>query len=254
MEPTQGDTVVVEVSSNREVTLVGSLGEDSLQFIELEDRYWSLVGLASWATVGARELSLEARSELGEVVQVTGTLTVTYGQFPTEVIDIPSEREFLLDPEIVAAEREKLAAIYARKGPRMLWNNTFGYPVITLTVTSAYGAIREYETGFGRHAGVDLDGETGDPAYAVAGGRVVLSEPLQVRGNTVVLDHGLGVYSTYCHLSELYVEEGDEVSNGEVIGALGTTGLSTGTHLHWEVRVGGIAVNPFEWTRRRMLP
>jgi murein DD-endopeptidase MepM/ murein hydrolase activator NlpD len=246
--------VVIEVLSNREVTLAGSLGEDSLQFTELEDSYWSLVGLASWATVGARELTLEARSELGEVLQVTQTLTVAYGQFPTEVIDIPSEREFLLDPEIVVAERERLANIYARRGPRKLWHDTFGYPVITLTVTSPYGAIREYDTGFGRHAGVDLDGETGEPAFAVAGGRVVLSEPLQVRGNTVVLDHGLGVYTTYCHLSELNVREGDAVSKGEVIGGLGSTGLSTGTHLHWEIRVGGIAVNPFEWTRRKILP
>jgi len=246
--------VIVEVQSNREVTLTGSLGEESLQFIELEDSYWSLAGLASWATVGARELSLEARSDLGEVVLVTSTVTVTYGQFPTEVIDIPSEREFLLDPEIVAAERERLAIIYAQFGREKLWDSAFRYPVITLTVTSAYGAIREYETGFGRHAGVDLDGETGDPAYAAADARVVLSEPLQVRGNTVILDHGLGVFTTYCHLSELNVEERAAVSKGDVIGALGSTGLSTGTHLHWEVRVGGIAVNPFEWSRRRMLP
>ena len=70
----------------------------------------------------------------------------------------------------------------------------------------------------------------------------------------MILDHGLGVYTTYCHLSELDVEEGNAVSKGDVIGALGSTGLSTGTHLHWEVRVGGIAVNPFEWTRRRILP
>jgi murein DD-endopeptidase MepM/ murein hydrolase activator NlpD len=82
----------------------------------------------------------------------------------------------------------------------------------------------------------------------------VLSELLQVRGNAVVVDHGMGVYSTYCHLSELAVEEGDRVAKAQVIGYLGSTGLSTGTHLHWELRVGGVAVNPFEWTRRRMLP
>jgi murein DD-endopeptidase MepM/ murein hydrolase activator NlpD len=62
------------------------------------------------------------------------------------------------------------------------------------------------------------------------------------------------VYSTYCHLSEFAVAEGDRVVKGQVIGYLGTTGLSTGTHLHWELTVGDIAVNPFEWTRRKMLP
>ena len=253
-EPEQGDTIVVKVEVNREVDLTGTLGDVSLVFVELEGSYWALAGLPSWAPVGTRGLSLEATSGLGEVVQVTGTVTVTYGQFTTEVIDIPTEREYLLDAEIGRAERERLDSIYAQFDPKILWRDAFGYPVQVLTVTSAYGAVREYETGFGRHAGVDLDGETGDPAFAAAAGRIVLSEPLQVRGNSVVVDHGMGVYSTYCHLSELAVEEGDRVAKGEVVGYLGSTGLSTGTHLHWELRVGGIAVDPFEWTRRRMLP
>ncbi len=123
-----------------------------------------------------------------------------------------------------------------------------------ITVTSSYGAIRQYDTGPGRHAGVDFDGQTIDPAFASAEGSVVLSEPLQVRGNSVIVDHGLGVYSTYCHLSELTVAPGDMVSKGQVIGYLGSTGLSTGTHLHWELRVGSVAVDPFRWTRRGMLP
>jgi murein DD-endopeptidase MepM/ murein hydrolase activator NlpD len=253
-EAEQGDTVVVAVHSNREVDLSGSLGEESLSFVPLDGGYYALVGLSSWDAVGTRQLSVEARSQLGEVVQVTGTVTITYGQFPTELIDIPAEREYLLDLEIRTAEWQRLAAIYAQFEPEMLWQETFGYPVQAITVTSTYGAVRQYETGYSRHAGVDLDGETGDPAFGDAAGRVVLSEPLQVRGNTVILDHGMGVYSTYCHLSGLAVQENDTVVEGQVVGYLGSTGLSTGTHLHWELRVGGIAVNPFAWTRRKMLP
>jgi len=253
-EAEQGDTVVVAVHSNREVDLSGSLGEESLSFVPLDSGYYALVGLSSWDTVGPRQVSVEARSQLGEVAQVTGTVTVTYGQFAAELIDIPNEREYLLDPEIVVAERERLAAIYAQFEPEVLWLEAFGYPVQAITVTSPYGGVRQYETGYSRHAGVDLDGETGDPAFADADGRVVLAELLQVRGNTVILDHGMGVYSTYCHLSALAVQANDIVVKGQVVGYLGSTGLSTGTHLHWELRVGDVAVNPFAWTRRKMLP
>jgi murein DD-endopeptidase MepM/ murein hydrolase activator NlpD len=254
MELTQGGTLAIEVQSNRAVTLTGTLGELPLDFVELEGSYWALAGFASWAVVGPGEITVEARSTLGEQVSVTDVVTVTYGQFPSEVIDIPTEREYLLDPEIVRAERERLEAIYAQRSSRKLWGDVFGYPVNELIITSAYGAIRQYDTGPGRHAGVDLDGETGDPAYAAASGEVALAEALQVRGNTVIIDHGLGVYSMYCHLSDLAIQEGEAVSKGQVVGNLGSTGLSTGTHLHWEIRVGGVAVDPFEWTRRRILP
>jgi murein DD-endopeptidase MepM/ murein hydrolase activator NlpD len=253
-EPEQGDTLVVQISSNREVALEGLIGEQPLRFVELDGSYWALWGLTSWAEVGPRPLSVSAISTLGEAVEVTGTVTVTYGHFPTEIIDIPSDREYLLDPEIVRAEAERLAQIYEQFSLDKLWQGEFAYPLQAITVTSSYGAVRQYDTGPGRHAGVDLDGETGDPAFAPADGRVVLSELLQVRGNTVVLDHGLGVYSAYNHMSELMVTDGELVSKGQVIGRLGSTGLSTGTHLHWELRVGGIAVDPFRWTRRVMLP
>ncbi len=254
MELAQGGTLAIEVQSNREVTLTGTLGELTLDFVELEGSYWALAGFASWAAVGPGQIVVGARSTLGEQVLVTDVVTVTYGQFPSEVIDIPTEREYLLDPEIVREERERLEAIYAQRSSSKLWDDVFGYPVDKLTITSAYGAIRQYDTGPGRHAGVDLDGETGEPAYAAASGRVALSEALQVRGNTVIIDHGLGIYSIYCHLSDLVIQEGEAVSKGQVIGHLGSTGLSTGTHLHWELRVGGVAVDPFEWTRRRILP
>jgi hypothetical protein len=254
MELSQGGTVAIQIQSNREVTLTGTLGELPLDFAEVEGSYWALAGFPCWAAVGPSEIVVGASSPLGEEVLVTGVVTVTYGQFPTEVIDIPTEREYLLDPEIIREERERLEAIYAQRSPGKLWDDVFGYPVDNLIITSAYGAIRQYDTGPGRHAGVDLDGETGDAAYAAASGKIALSEALQVRGNSVIIDHGLGVYSVYCHLTDLAVQAGDAVTRGQPIGQLGSTGLSTGTHLHWEVRVGGVAVDPLEWTRRKILP
>ena len=245
---------MIELRANRQVALIGSLADRPLDFVELDGSYWALAGFPAWSVLGPQNLVVEGRSALGEVVQVTHTLTVTYTQFPTEVIDIPSDREFLLDPAIIWAERERLANIYAQFSLDKLWNDVFGNPLQVITVTSVYGAMRQYDTGPGYHAGVDLDGDVGDPVFAVGDGRVVLAEPLQVRGGAVILDHGLGVYSNYFHLSELAVQEGESVSKGRVVGYMGSTGLSTGTHLHWELRVSGFAVDAFEWTRREMLP
>jgi murein DD-endopeptidase MepM/ murein hydrolase activator NlpD len=78
---------------------------------------------------------------------------------------------------------------------------------------------------------------------------VVLAEKLNVRGNAVLIDHGLGVFSGYWHQSKLVVQVGQTVKRGDLIGYVGDTGLVTGAHLHWEMRVGGIAVDPMQWTQ-----
>ena len=77
---------------------------------------------------------------------------------------------------------------------------------------------------------------------------MALAEPLTVRGNAVIIDHGLGVHSGYYHLSEISVQEGQQVKKGDVVGKVGDTGLATGPHLHWEIRVNGINVDPAQWT------
>jgi murein DD-endopeptidase MepM/ murein hydrolase activator NlpD len=76
---------------------------------------------------------------------------------------------------------------------------------------------------------------------------IALAEPLNVRGNAVVIDHGGGVFSGYWHLSEIKVTPGQTIALGDIIGLSGNTGLSTGAHLHWELRIYGIAVDPLQF-------
>jgi murein DD-endopeptidase MepM/ murein hydrolase activator NlpD len=94
------------------------------------------------------------------------------------------------------------------------------------------------------HAGVDFRGATGTPVRAPAGGRVVLAEDLFFTGQTVVIDHGLGLYSLLAHLSRLDVAPGQAVAQGDTVGLLGATGRVTGPHLHWTVRLNGARVDP----------
>ena len=83
---------------------------------------------------------------------------------------------------------------------------------------------------------------------------MLLAEPLAVRGNAVILDHGRGVFSGYWHLSEMKVSVEMEVAAGDVLGLVGNTGLSTGAHLHWELRIGGVAVDPMQFLEEDPFP
>jgi murein DD-endopeptidase MepM/ murein hydrolase activator NlpD len=114
-------------------------------------------------------------------------------------------------------------------------------------VTGVYGERR----GHGRHPGLDIDGETGDPVVAASGGTVLLAgwapSGYAGYGRMVMIDHGNGITTLYAHLSKVAVNDGDVIDAGQYLGAIGTTGESTGSHLHFEVRIGGQTVNPANW-------
>ena len=95
------------------------------------------------------------------------------------------------------------------------------------------------------HSGVDISSPLGTTVKASNSGRVVLAHELYYAGNTVVIDHGLGVFTFYCHFSKILVEKGDQVKKGQAIGEVGATGRVTGPHLHWSLRVRGSRVDPF---------
>ena len=95
-----------------------------------------------------------------------------------------------------------------------------------------------------RHAAIDIANKTGTPIWASNHGKVVLADSLYLTGNTIIIDHGLNVFSIYAHMSKLEVKTGQEVKQGQVIGQMGTTGFSTGPHLHYGMLIGNTYVNP----------
>ena len=133
-----------------------------------------------------------------------------------------------------------------------LWHGPWRTPMTTTLLSSPFGTHRNYNDGTynGFHNGVDFRARPGTPIHAPARGRVALAETQKVFGNTVWIDHGWGVYSGYAHLDHWTVEVGRVVEPGDVIGAVGATGAVTGPHLHWEVRVLGVATAPLGWTLR----
>ena len=251
----QGHTLLLNVRLNEPAAIAGVLDGKPLAFGHDSSNtgYWAVWAPDMDAAPGPRGLTIAAGDALGNRIQITATLTVTTYNFPSENIVLPPDRAELLAPAITEAEIKRLDGVFAVVTPESLWSGVFTMPVQANT-SSAFGTRRSYNSGplGSGHSGWDLDAAAGTPVLAPARGRVVLAEALQVRGNAVIVDHGLGVYSAYYHLSEIRVRVGQIVAAGEVLGKVGNTGLSTGPHLHWEMRVGGVAVEPVEWVQRRI--
>lgn len=160
-----------------------------------------------------------------------------------------------IDQESIRQERERLFAIWEQNSPTPQWDGPFQLPIRDyLEITSTFGARRSYNGGpFSTyHEGVDFSAYGGTAVYAPAAGTVVVAEPLYVRGGAVILDHGLGIYSGYYHMSDVLVTVGEVVQPGQTIGAVGTTGLSTGNHLHWDLLVNGVWVDAQAWLAQDM--
>lgn len=252
----QGETVAVQVElmASDPVSLSLQLQGQSVPLRPQRDGIlWGLVAIHALTEPGVASLDLcwRAGDEQSSAQScVAWPLQIVDSGAPTFNIELPPGKGDLLDPELIRAEAEILAAIWGRPEEDPAWAGRFLRPVQEGFVTSApFGQKRSYNGGpvSGFHTGQDFAAPEGTPVTAPAAGRVVLAEPLIVRGNAVVVDHGAGLYTGYWHLSEIDVSEGQEVQPGDLLGLVGTTGLSTGAHLHWEMRLHGIAVSPLQW-------
>ncbi len=250
----QGHTGVVRVTTSRAATVTGVIDGRDLAFASVDGRaHVGYLGVHALVAPVPQELILSARAEDGGEVSLITTLQVLEGDYESESLVFTPEVTKLLDPESMQAEEARMSELFAVWTPEVLWSGRFRWP-IEAVVTSAFGSRRNYAGRFtSYHAGIDLRGITGTPVYAPADGVVVAAEALQVRGNSVIVDHGAGVISGFFHLSEMDVVPGQALTAGEQIGRVGATGLVTGSHLHWEVRVGGIAVEPREWVESDLL-
>jgi murein DD-endopeptidase MepM/ murein hydrolase activator NlpD len=178
-------------------------------------------------------------------VLASGYLNVTSGGFDyTEITFPPGPAGLLGDPARVEAERIRVANILAGFTPRRYWSGPWITPAAG-TVSSNFGEHRSINgAAYFPHSGHDIANSEGTPVYASATGVVAMAEELYLYGNSILIDHGLGVFSGYSHLQQMLVAPGQTVNQGDLIGYMGTTGFSSGPHLHWEAAIRGVRVDP----------
>ncbi|HLF09652.1 MAG TPA: M23 family metallopeptidase [Gammaproteobacteria bacterium] len=212
---------------------------------------------AIWLTVLGVDLDTDTGEQTAEVrfhysdgrsKAQPESIMVRGAQYPTTELTVES-RYVELSPEDqarAAREDDEIMKIYSTLTLELYWSEPFQVPVPGITDGRNFGHRRVFN-GQPRapHSGADLRATTGTPIHAANRGRIVLAKDLFFSGNAVFIDHGLGVYSAYLHLSEMRVAVGTMVERGQVIGLAGATGRVTGPHLHWGVRVLDARVDPF---------
>ena len=208
------------------------------------DRVWeALVGIDLDARPGTSVVTVDAG---GAALRTTYTLSIAPRTFRTRRLTV--DPAFVTPPsseqERITREAALLASLWKAPARERLWTAPFVRPVPGVA-NSAFGT-RSVFNGEPRsaHGGADFLSPAGTPIHAPNAGLVVLARDLYFSGNTVVIDHGLGLFSTLAHLSAIDAREGDTVTDGQVVGRVGATGRVTGAHLHWAVRAGGARIDP----------
>jgi murein DD-endopeptidase MepM/ murein hydrolase activator NlpD len=246
----QGKTLEYRVQSRKPLSLSGSLADWDLHFfIDGADRV-SLQGIHALLEPGYYLSILRGELEDGTAFEFSQLMYIGDGGYPYDPpLVVDSET---VDVENTQPEDFEWFSIVAPVTPERMWSAAFSAPVpdyLKDCYPSKFGNRRSYNGSayLYFHTGLDFCGQTGVDVLAPAPGVVVYTDSLIVRGNSTVIDHGWGVYTAYGHQSEILVSEGEQVETGQVIGRVGETGRVTGPHLHWEVIVGGVQVDPLDW-------
>ncbi len=247
-----GRSIRIRATASQPVIISGSFIDRPLRFALEPDgvSYDALYGVHAFSVPGLYPLTLTVQDAAGRATTFTAQVRVADGGYRSEAITLPAGQDALLDPSVDAAEYARIRQIMSGYTVERYFDGPMGLPAAA-PVTSPFGTRRSYNGGpYDRfHTGTDFGGPPNSPIYAPAPGIVVFSEPLPVRGLTTIIDHGWGVYTGYWHQSQSYVQVGQFVTTGDVLGTIGSTGRSTGAHLHWEMWVNGVEVDPLQWAR-----
>ena len=232
----------------------GEETDASVRGFALDDtglKWCFLLGIPSTAEAGEYFLQMRAYRDR-RFILYRKAVQIRFRSFQSEEIAFNQALSELLskpDPR-KAREYQDLLAILGTFRARSIFDaGTLVLPVASTRRTSGFADRRLYSYSDGGssrslHNGIDLAAPVGTPVSASASGRVVLAKERIMSGNSVVIEHLPGIFTLYYHLEDIDVQEGQRLHRGQRIGTVGMTGLATGPHLHWELRVGGVAVDP----------
>ncbi len=243
--PQLGDTISVMVEpDNADPIPEVTVGEKNYPVYQVGDGYRALIPTSPLDRAG----KMTVRVQGDDTTRSLG-VWLKNRSFPVQKIWLSGKAS----RPATQSELDKVRVFKKLKTPTKFWQGSFVRPHAA-RVSSVFGIRRYYNGVFANdyyHKGVDYAGSKGSTVVAPAAGKISLigreSEDFHVHGNTIGIDHGQGVVSIMMHLQDIYVREGDMVKPGQKIGSVGTTGASTGPHLHWGLYVNEIAVDPVPW-------
>ena len=243
-----GDYFVVYVNNLRssdQVTLATSLAANNPPLMSYGSGQIAVFAVNYRTKPGQYPLTIGITRNGNVLFEQEEEIVVTKKDFPIQYLRVTASQQSVRTEEKQKADSILVNQAKADSFDAPLWTGPFILPVEG-RISTEYGLIRYINNvESGRHAGIDIATPRGTPIKAANNGIIKLSLPLHVSGNTVIIDHGLNFFSAYSHLDTLLVQVGDTVAKGDIIGEVGSTGFSTGPHLHWTVSSGLHFLNPW---------
>ena len=255
-EVRQGSAFIIAIDAPGAGFASAAFNGQVITLLREGSRFFTIFGLDALTPVGPLPIVIAVADADGKQVLRRETLVKVFSaDWQVEVVELDEFNQDLLDPAIIREDNEARQPVQLQETPERHWDGIFDPPTIGV-LTSNYGLLRSYNFAPAEeyHGGLDFAGELGDPVLAPNAGVVAWVGQTQRRGNGVLIDHGGGIFSGFYHMSESLVAVGDVLRTGDFIGRIGATGLATGPHLHWEVVVHGVTVDPVQWIRTNELP
>lgn len=241
----RGETIGFVATSN--IAPKAYYEEDQIPLARNEDSYIGLLGFDTRALPRQGTIEVVA-GDLREVISfelIGKEYRVSKIIVPDKLASTGVTTASQVSQSVAKNDNRSLSEVLAPISTTNYITEPFTSPLPTWVDVGEFGVVREDQHGAIRHLGVDLDGAEGDEIMASNRGMVVLAESLPNYGKTVVIDHGLGIYSLYLHLEDIKTIEGQLIERGEVLGTLGNSGLySLEPHLHFSIKIRGVSVNP----------
>jgi murein DD-endopeptidase MepM/ murein hydrolase activator NlpD len=239
--PGPGDIMIVIVKGV-EGPVEGKFGSRKVYFNPAKESVKAVVGIDLFTEPGDYNLDISLNGTV-----ITRTVKVIKKKYPVQRLTLPKDMVELSPENEARVEREQkeISALWPRETERD-WSGDFVNPRPG-KISTEFGVRRIMnKIPKSPHSGVDVEAKEGEEVRAPNNGIAVMADTLFYSGNSIFLDHGQGIYTMFFHLSKILVQPGQTVKKGDVIGLVGSTGRSTGAHLHWGVRVQGARVDPLE--------
>jgi len=252
----QGQTILLVVEAPGASVASMSWQGQTFSLLRNENRFLGFFGIDANATVGPQSLSVAVWGPGGEQLLWQETvIEILAVEWTVDNLQIDGPNAALLQPAIRQADQSARQPFQTRLTSQLHWLGVFDPPTKG-DITALYGEQRSFNGGpiEEYHTGIDFGGLTGSAVTAANSGIVSWTGQTRRRGNGIIIDHGGGVLTGYYHLSEVLENTGAVVEQGDLIARMGATGLATGPHLHWEVVVRGVTVNPLPWIRLLEFP
>lgn len=254
----QGTVFLVVVDAPGAGAASVAYNDEFYSLVQENDRFFTILPLAARTPSGKVPLTITIA-----IADATGhpaalrkaQITVEEVAWPVEDLALANGDAALLEETVVQENQRILDAVQRQRTPERLWHGYFALPAPT-AITGLFGVQRAYNGALSAdyHSGLDFAGAVGDPVTAPNTGVVLWVGETERRGTGLIVDHGGGVLSGYWHLSRVLVEPGRTVHRGDLLAEVGDSGLATGPHLHFEIVVQGVPVDPLPWLRELEVP